>query len=114
MVFCFALVLVQQHQTNGRLAASKQSYARSHSNKLSTPSLKPMDTIAPIAVTQASSPTINKAASASANPNGNVTAPPQPSASSGSAVQGATQNNKPGGIIEGVSKGVKNILNNGH
>jgi hypothetical protein len=88
MVFCFALVLVQQHQTNSRTAA-KQAYDKSHPHTaLSSSSLKQIDQLQPIAVSAPSSATAN-----TANPV--VSAPPQPSKASGSAIQSAVPNSQP-------------------
>lgn len=103
MAFCFALVLVQQYQTNSRIAASKQqAYTRSHS-KLSPTSLKTIEPLQPIAVSRPSA----------ADPSSGIktSAPPQPSKTSGAAVQGATQNSLPvGAVIDSVAAPVKQLL----
>lgn len=105
MVFCFALVLVQQYQTNTRAAASKQqAYNKAHP-KLSPKSLQTITPLTPITVAPPPA-----AAANSANPK--VTAPPQPSKTSGSAVQGAGQNTQPQSVIDGVAKPVERTLSN--
>jgi hypothetical protein len=83
MVFCFALVLVQQYQTNTRTAAAKEQAYNKSRNPVSS-SLKTLEPLTPITVAQPSSETAN-----TANPT--VSAPPQPSKTSGSDAQSAGQ-----------------------
>jgi hypothetical protein len=107
MVFCFALVFVQQHQANIRAAAAKQAYNTSHAT-LSPSSLKALVPLQPIAVT--APPGAGTAAnSASAK----LSAPSQPSTSSGSAVQSAAPASQPvDSIIYEVAKPVTGTLDN--
>ena len=115
MVFCFALVFVQQHQANSRAAATKQAYDKAHS-RLSPASLKTIDTLQPIAVSQpsASSATPTTPAASPSSPSSGVrtSAPPQPSKSSGSALQSAAPNTIPAhSIIPVVTQPVNSIVN---
>ena len=103
MVFCFALVLVQQHQASTRTATAKQqAYNESHS-KLSPTSLKPITPLSPITVATPSSATAN-----TANPK--VSAPPQPSKKSGSDTQSAGQYSSPVNIVPSTVDKAKNKL----
>ncbi len=104
MVFCFALVLVQQYQSGTRTAAAKQqAYNNKSHRKLSSPSLTPITPLTPITVATPSPTTAS-----TANPT--VSAPPQPSKHSGSDTQAAGQHSSPINIVPSTVNKAKNKL----
>lgn len=115
MVFCFVLILVQQHEAQGtQAAAAKQSSDKSHSQL--SPKYQPIDQIQPVVV---SSPTAGaslgngSAGSSSPQPNGNSgnsSGNSHGNGGSNAAPQAATQNNQPGNVINGVGKASNGIL----
>lgn len=119
MVFCFVLVLIQQHQAANRSASTqnKQSAPGKAHPKLSSSSLQSIDPLQPIVVAQPSSQTAAAAATAvpASGAAGAVSAPSQPSKSSGSAVQAAAPSSQPSQVIvyrvtQPLTKTLSNLL----
>jgi hypothetical protein len=103
LIFCFGLMLVQQHQASSR-ATAKAAYEKAHT-KLSPSSLPTITPLEPVTVTP-------PAASGSGTPPPvQTSAPPQPSRTSGAAVQGAAPGSQQHVIYE-VSKPVNKLLTN--